>query len=541
MNDDTTPQSTPDAEPEALAPLASGKAFADFNLPEPLLQGLTEAGYLRCTPIQEQAIPLGLAGRDVAGQAQTGTGKTAAFLVPILADMFKQERRDPPVPRALIIAPTRELAVQIHSDAEAIGRHTGFKMGVVFGGVDYGKQARTLREGVDLVVGTPGRLIDYIKQRALDVRHVRYLVIDEADRLFDLGFIADLRWILKRLPNYDQRQSMLFSATLGWKVLELTYEYMNLPQEVTVTRETRTVEQVSQELLHCSKHEKLNLLLGILEREAWTRVMIFTNTRHSVDWLTQKLQGNGLPADGISGRLDQRKRLSLLQRFKDDELKILVATNVAARGLHIDDVSHVINFDVPADPEDYVHRVGRTARAGAVGKAITICCDEFACHLPYVEQYLGQKIPVSFAEDELFKRDQAPPYRRRRTEGESESRYGAPRRGASRGTGRGERDRDSGRGRRGADAGSRRERSSSAPAGETASAPSAPPATPAPSATPAEPPAPAPAPQARAEAQGEAQGETQAKKRRRRPRRRRGQGQGDASPEAQSQDSPAQE
>jgi ATP-dependent RNA helicase RhlB len=429
----------------------------------------------------------------------------------ILAGMLKEERRESPAPRALIIAPTRELAVQIHADAETMGRHTGFKMGVVFGGVDYGKQARALREGVDLVVGTPGRLIDYVKQRVLDLRQVRYLVIDEADLLFDLGFIADLRWILKRLPPYDQRQSMLFSATLGWRVLELTYEYMNLPQEVTVTRETRTVEQVSQEMFHCSKHEKLNLLLGILEKEPWTRVMVFTNTRHSVDWLTQKLQGNGLPADGISGRLDQRKRLSLLQRFKDDELKILVATNVAARGLHIDDVSHVINFDVPADPEDYVHRVGRTARAGAVGKAITICCDEYACHLPYVEQYLGQKIPVSFAEDELFKPDQAPPYRRRRSEGESEGRYGSSRRGSSRSNGRGERERGSGRGRRGADAGSRRERSSSAAPAADAPAPE--------QAAPAE-----SAPPRAVEAAGEPAGEqaaSTAKKRRRRPRRRR--------------------
>ncbi len=449
MSDEQLPQTTPPPDPEVNASLANGRSFADFDLPQQLVQGLADSGYTRCTPIQEQAIPLGLAGRDVAGQAQTGTGKTAAFLVPILAHMLKEERHDPPVPRALIIAPTRELAMQIHADAESIGRHTGFKLGVVFGGVDYGKQARALREGVDLVVGTPGRLIDYMKQKTLDVRQVRYLVIDEADRLFDLGFIADLRWILKRLPSYDRRQSMLFSATLGWRVLELTYEYMNLPQEVTVARETRTVEQVSQELYHCSKNEKLNLLLGILEREPWTRVMIFTNTRHGVDWLTFKLQGNGLPADGISGRLDQRKRMSLLQRFKDDELKILVATNVAARGLHIDDVSHVINFDVPADPEDYVHRVGRTARAGAVGKAITICCDEYACHLPYVEQYLGQKIPVAWAEEELFKPDKAGvySYRRRMADREGESRAGSSRR--EYGRGRGERgDRSSSRARR---------------------------------------------------------------------------------------------
>ncbi len=417
MNDisNTETPAAPAADPSA--PLASGKPFAEFDLPEPLLRGLQEAGYFYCTPIQEQAIPLGLAGRDVAGEAQTGTGKTAAFLVPILAHLVRDTTRQPGHPACLIIAPTRELAVQIHSDAEAIGKYCDLRVAAIFGGVDYGKQARTLREGVDIVVGTPGRLIDYMKQRVLNPKDMRFLVIDEADRLFDMGFVADLRWILRRLPPYHHRQSMLFSATLNYRVLELTYEYMNLPQKVAVVTERRTVDQVTQELYHCSKSEKLNLLLGILQREDWTRVMIFVNTRYAVDWLTHKLQGNGLPAEGISGSLDQRKRLQLMERFKNDELKILVATNVAARGLHIDEVSHVINFDVPADPEDYVHRVGRTARAGAVGKAITLCCDEYATHLPYVEQYLGDKIPVCWAEDSWFKEDQAAPYRptRRRT------------------------------------------------------------------------------------------------------------------------------
>jgi ATP-dependent RNA helicase RhlB len=380
-------------------------------LPDVLLRGLSDSGYHLCTPIQEQAIPLGLAGRDVAGQAQTGTGKTAAFLVPILARMLAEQEEPHHLPRALIIAPTRELAVQIHEDAEALARHTEVKMVAVFGGVDYGKQAQALRQGADLVVGTPGRLIDYAKQNVLDLRGVRYLVIDEADRLFDLGFVADLRWILRRLPSFDRRQSMLFSATLGYKVLELTYEFMNLPQEVSVEPDRRTVSQVVQELFHCGRYEKLNLLLGLLKREPWTRVMIFLNTRGGVDWLTHKLQGNGLPAEGISGRLEQRKRLQLMERFKNNELKILVATNVAARGLHIDEVSHVINYDVPADCEDYVHRVGRTARAGAVGKAITLCCDEYACHLPSVEQYLGQKVPVAWADDELFLPDRASAYR----------------------------------------------------------------------------------------------------------------------------------
>ncbi len=394
--------------------LASGKEFAEFDLPEPLLRGLHDTGYFQCTPIQEQAVPLGLAGKDVAGEAQTGTGKTAAFLVPIFNHMLRDKNRKPNRPSCLIISPTRELALQIMNDAEAIGRHCGFRMLAIFGGVDYRKQADALKRGVDLVVATPGRLIDYTKQRFFNPNDIRYLVVDEADRLFDMGFVQDLRWILRRLPNYRQRQSMLFSATLGWKVLELTYEFMNLPQKVAVQKDTRTVEQVTQELYHCSSNEKLSLLLGVLGREDWARVMVFANTKYRVDWLAFKLQRNGYPAEGISGDISQTRRLQLMDQFKKGELKILVATNVAARGLHVEDVSHVINYDVPSDPEDYVHRVGRTARAGALGKAITICCDKYATHLPFVEEYLEDKIPVCWAEDDLFREDKAPDYRPRR-------------------------------------------------------------------------------------------------------------------------------
>lgn len=432
QNQTTNQEQAPIGQGSALA---VGTPFSDFDLPEPLLRGLKDSGYERCTPIQDQAIPLGLSGKDVAGEAQTGTGKTAAFLVPILAHLLRDESHRPGTPDALIIAPTRELALQIYEDAQAIGRHTDFKLGVVFGGVDYGKQARILREGVDIVVGTPGRLIDYTKQRAFDPRAIKHLVIDEADRLFDMGFVADLRWILRRLPHYDKRQSMLFSATLGWKVLELTYEFMNLPQKVSIEKDTRTVEQVTQELYHCSSYEKLSLLLGLLKRDNWTRVMIFTNTRYATDWLAYKLRHNGLPAEGISGDLSQQRRLKLMEQFKSGELKILVATNVAARGLHVEDVSHVINYDVPADPEDYVHRVGRTARAGAEGKAITICCDKFATHLPYVEEYLEDKIPVCWAEEDMFLPDEAPDYRppRRRPGGPGGGRSGGGRSGAPRG------------------------------------------------------------------------------------------------------------
>ena len=414
---DQAPPAKPKPVSSHAALLAQGKAFKDFDLAPELVKGLDEAGYKRCTPIQDKSIPLAIAGKDVAGQAQTGTGKTAAFLVPIFNDLLKRGAPKGDRPKVLIIAPTRELALQIHEDAEVIGKYTGFKMQAVFGGVDYKAQANALRHGVDMVVGTPGRLIDYIKQHILDVREVHYLVIDEADRLFDMGFIADLRWILRRLPNYEQRQSMLFSATLNYRVLEITYEFMNLPEEVSIDPDKRLVEQVKQELYHCSHNEKLSLLLGILKREDWSRVMIFTNTRNGTDWLAFKLRHNGYAAEGISGNLIQKKRLQLLQRFKDGEIKILVATNVAARGLHVEDISHVINFDIPSDPEDYVHRAGRTARAGAKGKAITLCCDKYATHLPYVEEYLDGKIPVEWAEDSMFLEDQAPDYRPPRKRG----------------------------------------------------------------------------------------------------------------------------
>jgi ATP-dependent RNA helicase RhlB len=395
--------------------LAKGRAFADFGLPASLLTGLHEGGYMYCTPIQEKALPYALEGSDVAGQAQTGTGKTAAFLIPIIARMLGRPPRQPEIqPRALIISPTRELAVQIYQDAMDIGRYAGFTMAAIFGGMDYNKQAQSLRAGADIVVGTPGRLIDYLKQKVFSPKGVEFLVIDEADRLFDMGFVADLRWILRRLPPYHQRQSMLFSATLNYRVMELTYEFMNLPREIVIEKEMRTVAQVSEELYHCSRQEKLSLLLGLLQKENPERVMIFANTKFTVDWLTFKLKTNGLAAEGISGDISQKIRMNLLNRFKNDQLRILVATNVAARGLHVEEVSHVINFDLPADPEDYVHRIGRTARAGAYGKAISLCCDEYATHLPFIEEFLGRKLPVCWAEDELFLPDKGPEYRRRR-------------------------------------------------------------------------------------------------------------------------------
>ena len=277
--------------------------FDGFPLPEEILKGLNDAGFIHCTPIQAQVLPVSLSGRDVAGQAQTGTGKTAAFLVTVYARLLSEAGRKPGQPAALIVAPTRELALQIREDADILGRHTGLSVALVVGGIDYRKQADILRQGVDIVICTPGRIIDYLKQGVFKTSGISIVVIDEADRLFDLGFTKDMRYILRKLPHYEKRQSMLFSATLSYRVLELTYDYMNLPEFISVTPEDVTVEGIEQSLFHVGTEEKLRLLMGLLDREDWSRVLIFVNTKAGVEWLTQKLKGNGLPAEGITGDL----------------------------------------------------------------------------------------------------------------------------------------------------------------------------------------------------------------------------------------------
>lgn len=393
----------------------TGRSFDEFALPESIKKGIKDAGFERCMPIQDRCLPLSLGGHDVAGQAQTGTGKTAAFLITVLDRLLRLEDRDPSFPSALIVAPTRELALQIHQDALILGGHTGLRITAVFGGVDYEKQARSLKEGADIVIGTPGRIIDYMKQGVLITKHVCVLVIDEADRMFDMGFIRDLRYIMRRLPPYQRRQSMLFSATLSYRVLELAYEYMNSPHEIYIEPQERTVDTVEQCVFHVGMEQKLPLLLGILKREAWERMLIFCNTRAGVEFLSAKLRGNGQPAEGITGDLPQRQRLRLMERFKSGELKILVATDVASRGIHVEDITHVINYDVPQDREDYVHRIGRTARAGKSGKAITLADEKWVWYLEPIEEFIGKKIPVVWFDQDWLEKDSAPaPVRHRR-------------------------------------------------------------------------------------------------------------------------------
>jgi ATP-dependent RNA helicase RhlB len=364
-----------------------------------LQQGIAEAGFVQCTPIQSETLPLALEGQDVAGQAQTGTGKTAAFL---LALFHRLEHHPPlvtdagpPAPRALIMAPTRELAVQVHADAVALGKHLPFTLGLAFGGTDYDKQRAVLAAGVDVLIGTPGRIIDFYKQRVFGLRGIQVLVLDEADRMFDLGFIKDIRFVLRRLPEHHRRLNMLFSATLSHRVLELAYEHMNDPELIRIEPDKMTVDRVTQSIYFPAMEEKLPLLLTLLRDRDPSRTMIFVNTRREADRLRDALQHNGIKAEALSGDVPQRKRLSMLRNFQAGELDVLIGTDVASRGLHVPGVSHVFNYDLPQDPEDYVHRIGRTARAGAAGDAISFGCETYAISLPDIEAFIGRKIPVA--------------------------------------------------------------------------------------------------------------------------------------------------
>lgn len=376
--------------------------FDDLALPSSLLDGIKDAGFSTCTPIQEQTFPLSLAGTDVAGQAQTGTGKTAAFLITLFTQLLKTPKTSGKQPRALILAPTRELVVQIEQDAQLLGKHCGLVIQAIYGGVDYMKQKNALRDGADVIIGTPGRLIDYLKQKVYSLKEIEMLIIDEADRMFDMGFIADLRFILRRLPPYDKRQNLMFSATLNQRVMELAYEFMNMPEKVSVTPGKMTGENVDQVLYHASRKEKFPLLLGLLRRDGMERTIIFINTKREGEYLHDRLNANDFPCRLISGDVDQKKRLNILEKFKEGKLPILIATDVASRGLHIEGISHVINYDLPQDCEDYVHRIGRTARAGAEGKAISFVDEDGALYLEAIEEYIKHKIPLEWAEDELF-------------------------------------------------------------------------------------------------------------------------------------------
>ena len=375
----------------------SDKQFKSFDFEPTIMQGIEATGFKFCTPIQAETLPIALAGKDIAGQAQTGTGKTAAFVLAVLQKLLTQpasEHRKPNQPRAIILAPTRELVIQIEKDAKALAQFTDIKVGAVFGGTGYDSQKKMLQNGIDILVGTPGRLIDYFKQHIYNLKAIQVVVLDEADRMFDLGFIKDIRYLIRRCPPPEQRQGLLFSATLSYRVTELAYEHMNNPVTVKIEADTMTADRVSQIGYMVANDEKIPLLLGMLNNMGAHRTIVFVNTKRAADEVWGYLEGNGIKTAVLSGDVPQKKRMSLLKEFQTGKLDVLVATDVAARGLHIPDVSHVINYDLPEDAEDYVHRIGRTARAGATGEAISFACETFAFSLPDIEDYIKMKIEM---------------------------------------------------------------------------------------------------------------------------------------------------
>ena len=394
--------------------------FSSFDLHPALLAGLEAAGFSRTTPIQAMTLPVALPGGDVAGQAQTGTGKTLAFLVTVMNRLLTRPAladRKPEDPRALILAPTRELAIQIHKDAVKFGADLGLRFALIYGGVDYDKQRELLTQGVDVIIATPGRLIDYVKQsKVVSLHACEICVLDEADRMFDLGFIKDIRFLLRKMPERTTRQTLLFSATLSHRVLELAYEHMNEPQKLVVETEFITAAKVRQKVYFPANEEKIPLLIGLLSRSEGARTMIFVNTKAWVERVARSLEKAGYRVGVLSGDVPQKKRESLLKKFQAGQLEILVATDVAARGLHIDGVSHVYNYDLPFDAEDYVHRIGRTARLGAEGDAISFACERYAMGLPDIEAYIEQKIPSEPVTAELL--TPLPRKPRERVEGE---------------------------------------------------------------------------------------------------------------------------
>ncbi len=373
--------------------------FDSLDLDESLLKGIRHTGFEFCTPIQASTLPIALDNNDVAGQAQTGTGKTAAFLIAafqrILSLGTDATRDGQKQPRIFILAPTRELAIQIAKDAQELSEFTGLTVALAFGGTDYEKQRRHIENGIDILVGTPGRIIDYFKQGVFKLSEVEVVILDEADRMFDLGFIKDIRYLLRRLPDPDKRLNMLFSATLSQRVLELAYEHMNEPELIRIEPEKVTADRVRQAIFFPSNEEKLPLLVGLIRELGEGRTMVFVNTKREAERIEAYLQANDINASAISGDVPQKKRMRLLDQFQKGELSVLIGTDVASRGLHIPDVQCVINYDLPNDKEDYVHRIGRTARAGAAGDAISFGCETYAIALPDIESYIGHKIPVA--------------------------------------------------------------------------------------------------------------------------------------------------
>jgi ATP-dependent RNA helicase RhlB len=374
--------------------------FTEFNLHENVLKGIENAGFIDAMPVQEKTILEALEGKDIGVQSQTGSGKTAAFLVPILqyyCEIEKAKRK-----KTLIIAPTRELVVQIEKEIELLGIAVDISAGSFYGGIGYGKQEALIKNNVDVIIGTPGRLIDFGKSGKINFHDFGHVVIDEADRLFDMGFYPDIKKMMKMMVSPKERRTMLFSATLSTKVMNVAWEFMNNPVTIEIEAENITVDEISQTLFHVSTADKMPLLLGLLKKENPGSALIFTNTKHTAVELTERLKVNGYDVQYIMGDLPQKKRLAVIEKVKSGEVKFLVATDVAARGLHVNDLEMVVNYDIPEDFENYVHRIGRTARAGKTGKAVTFACEKYVYGLEAIEKYISMKIPVEWPESEMF-------------------------------------------------------------------------------------------------------------------------------------------
>ena len=385
-------------------------AFSSLPIHPAIQEALEDNRLTHTTPIQEKTLPLTLGGHDVMGLAQTGTGKTAAFLI----SLYHYLLTNPVHPKAkgpwaIVLAPTRELAVQIKKDADQIGAYTGLNSLAIYGGVSMEHQRNLLENApIDIIIGTPGRIIDLYKQKIIRLKNIEVCVLDEADRMFDLGFIDDVRYLLRQMPPAHERLNLLFSATMAQKVQELAYEYFNAPETVSIESGQATADNITQILYHTAKHEKTPLLIGLLNRDKPARSMIFLNTKRDLERLSVVLEANGYPNAALSGDIPQKKREKIIKDFQSGAVNIVVATDVAARGLHIPDVTHVFNYDLPQVAEDYVHRIGRTARAGASGTAISFACEEYVYSLPEIEHYIHNKLPV-FPLDEELLADVIPP------------------------------------------------------------------------------------------------------------------------------------
>ncbi len=370
--------------------------YTELTLNESLSRGISEAGYVKCTPVQEEVLKVSLDGSDLYVQSQTGTGKTAAFLITIMQQLLSGARENSKT--ALVLVPTRELAVQVEEEACKLGKFTGLKSASFYGGVGYEEQIKRIAEGIDVIIGTPGRIIDLTESKKLNLKNVGYLAIDEADRMFDMGFYPDLRKILRFLPDSENRQTMLFSATLNSYVKNLAWEYTKNAREITIEAENITVDEIDQELIHVSSDDKISLLLGILAREKPESLIIFCNTKKMCQILSKRLTLNNVKNEYIIGDLPQSKRLKIMDKFKYGKISCLIATDVAARGIDVNDLAMVVNFDLPNEAENYVHRIGRTARAGKSGKAYTFCSEQDVYSLMPIERYIEKQIPSRLAE-----------------------------------------------------------------------------------------------------------------------------------------------